>query len=324
VKCFWAHLIGCAGLLAGGAESGRAAELVNYINAVVDNAVITRGQVEAEVLMLVEDYKRRYGRQPEVFQQKIAEAFRDSLNRSLEHHLMLHDFESSGYNLPESVIEEIVQAEIKRTYGNRATLTQTLQSRGITYEKWRAQVKERFLVRQLQLKNVQQDTIISPYKIETYYNEHKTDYKVEDQVKLRLIMLNKGDAAQTEAHRALAQEVRAKILAGAAFSEMASVYSQGTQRAEDGAWGWADRTKLRPELAEVAFRLKAGELSDIIETPEAFFLMLVEEVRLAHHRPVAEVRAEIEQTLLRQERDRLHEKYIEKLKKKTFVRKFEF
>lgn len=299
------------------------AQLINGISAVVHNKVITRGEVESDVLLLADEYRRLYGRQPEVYNQKIEAAFKDSLNRSLEFQLMLRDFESAGYNMPESVIDEVVQEEMK-PFGDRAKLTQTLQARGITYEKWRQQVRERFLVRQLRLKNVYSETIISPYKIETYYNQHKDDYKVEEQVKLRMITLNKTSDEEATAAAELAKEIVSKLKAGAAFSEMASIYSQGAQRNQGGDWGWADRTVLRKELAEVAFSLKPGELSEVIETPQALFIMLVEDKRTGHNKPIAEVREQIEETLLKLERDRLHAKYIEKLKQKTFVRQFEF
>lgn len=299
------------------------AELVNGVSAVVHNQVITRGEVESDVILLADEYRRQYGRQPEVFNQKIEQAFKDSLNRSIEFQLMLRDFEASGYNLPESLIDEVVREEMK-PFGDRAKLTQTLQARGMTFEKWRQQVRERYLVRQLRLKNVYSETIISPYKIETYYNQHKDQYKLEEQVKLRMITLNKGTEDETTAARELGREIISKLKGGAAFSEMASIYSQGSQRNQGGDWGWADRTVLRAELAEVAFGLKPGELSDIIETPQAFFIMLVEDKRASHSRPIAEVRDQIEETLLKEERERLQARYIGKLKKKTFVRQFDF
>lgn len=312
-------------LLAVGGLIESRAEVINGIKAVVHNAVITQGEVESDVRILAEEYWRLYGHQRELLNQKIEEALRDSLNRSIEHQLMLRDFEASGYTMPESVIDEVINTEIKRRFqGDRSLLVKTLQARGMTYEKWRQQERERFLVQQLQLKNVHQETIISPYKIETYYNEHKDEFKVEDQVKLRMIMLNKASENEAETTRELAQEILRKIKEGAAFSEMASIYSQGSQRSQGGDWGWADRATLRKELADVAFSLNAGQLSDVIETPQALFIMLVEDKRVAHHRPVAEVREQIEETLLRRERERLHARYIEKLRQKTFIRQFEF
>ncbi len=301
------------------------AELVNGVRAVVHDSVITYGEVESDVLMIANDLYRQYGRQPEVFQQKLDAARKDSFDKALQHQLILNDFKTSGYNLPESYIEEVIQREIKGTYGDRATLTKTLQARGITYEKWRQQAKDRFLVGQLRLKNIYQETIISPYKIEAYYDLHKAEFKLEEQVKLRMIMLNKPDAAdEVETTRALAKEVLGKLKNGAAFSEMASVYSQGSQRNQGGDWGWVERSVLRKELVEPAFNLKAGELSDVIETAPALFIMLVEDKRAQHFKPIAEVREQIEETLLKEERERLQKQYIEKLRKKTFVRKFEF
>lgn len=320
LKPFLLTALACCAL----ATSSRA-ELINGVRAVVHDSVITYGEVESDVLMIANDLYRQYGRQPEVFQQKLDAARKDSFDKALQHQLILNDYKASGYNMPESYIEEVIQREIKSTYGDRATLTKTLQARGITYEKWRQQAKDRLLVGQLRLKNVYQETIISPYKIETYYDLHKTEYKLEEQVKLRMIMFNKPDAAdEAEAARAVAKEVLEKLKGGAAFSEMASIYSQGSQRNQGGDWGWVERSVLRKELVDTAFSMKAGELSDVIETAPAFFIMLVEDKRAQHFKPVADVREQIEETLLKEERERLQKQYVEKLRKKTFVRKFEF
>ena len=81
---------------------------------------------------------------------------------------------------------------------------------------------------------------------------------------------------------------------------------------------------MRSELADLAFKLKPGELSDVIETPQAYFIMLVEDKRANHVKPITEVRDEIENVLLQQERTRLEAKYVEKLKRKTFIRKFDY
>ena len=80
---------------------------------------------------------------------------------------------------------------------------------------------------------------------------------------------------------------------------------------------------LRKELADVAFSVKAGERSPIVETPDACYLMLVEEKRPAHVKPLGEVREQIERDLLSEERKRLEKQWTERLKKKTFVTYFE-
>jgi len=298
------------------------AELANGVKAVVDDSAITYGEVEADAILLAGELLRQYGRQPALYEQKVSEARNDSLERAIQQQLILHDFQASGYSIPESIIDEVVQEEIKSRFGDRAKLTKTLQAQGITYEKWRQQARDRFIVRQLQAKNVFQDSVISPHRIQRYYLEKKSDYKVEEQVKLRMIVLNKATEAEAEYARRLAGEILTKLKEGAAFSEMAGIYSQGSQRSQGGDWGWVERTVLRKELADVAFSLAAGELSGVIETPQAIYLMLVEARRAGHLKPLAEVQFDIERTLVTQERERLQKQYIDKLRKKTFVRYF--
>ncbi|MFO1514504.1 MAG: peptidylprolyl isomerase [Verrucomicrobiota bacterium] len=316
------HVKFIASLALAGMSLTAIAELANGVKAVVDESAITYGEVELDTMMLASELLRQYGRQPALYQQKVAEAGNDSLERAIQQQLILYDFKSSGYSLPDSIIEEVVQEEIKARFGDRATLTKTLQAQGITYEKWRQQARDRFIVRQLQAKNIYQDSVVSPHKIERYYIEKKSEYKVEEQIKLRMIVLNKPTEAEAESARKLAEEILTKLKEGAAFSEMAGIYSQGSQRSQGGDWGWVERSVLRKELAEVAFSLKPGELSNVIDTPQAMYIMLVEDHRSAHSKPLMEVQSEIEKTLVTQERERRQRQYIDKLRKKTFVRYF--
>ena len=189
-------------------------------------------------------------------------------------------------------------------------------------------MREQFIVEQMRIKNISGEIIISPHKIESYYLAHKDEYKLDDEVKLRMIVLNKpvsGDAASV---RKLAEEIIRKIKGGTAFAEMAAVYSEGRQGREGGDWGWVQKFDrdgalvLRKELADVAFSLKPGELSGVIETPEVIYLMLVEDRRSAHVKALSEVRGEIEKNMLTQERERIQKQWIERLKQKTFIRYF--
>ena len=142
-----------------------------------------------------------------------------------------------------------------------------------------------------------------------------------DQVKLRMIVLNKSSEDDPAAHR-MAEEILTEIKQGASFAQMASVYSQGSQKNEGGDWGWIDRSVLRQQLADIAFSLKPGEISSVIDTPQACYLMLVEQKRATHVKPLDEVRKDIETTLRAQEQSRLEKQWIGELKKKTFIRYF--
>jgi parvulin-like peptidyl-prolyl isomerase len=172
----------------------------------------------------------------------------------------------------------------------------------------------------MRAKNVSQEIIISPHKIELYYTNHLDKFKLEDRVKLRMIVRTNSTDPYATSPKKMAEEVLAKIKGGIPFDEMAKSYSQGSQRAEGGDAGWMDKATLRKELAEIAFSLKSGELSDVIETSDGCYIIRVEEISPTHYRSLAEVRDEIEKDLATEERARLEKQWLDKLRKKTFVK----
>ena len=130
-------------------------------------------------------------------------------------------------------------------------------------------------------------------------------------------MLNKSSDANA---KELAQEILQRLKEGATFVEMSSIYSQGSQRNQQGEW--YERSALRRELAESAFSLKTGQCSDVIETSDACYLVYVEEASTSHFKTLGEVRDVIEKNLLSDERNRIEKQWIDRLKKKTFVQYF--
>ncbi|MGD0252183.1 MAG: peptidylprolyl isomerase [Verrucomicrobiota bacterium] len=297
------------------------AELADGVKAIVNNTVITYEQVEEFTAPAAEALRRQYAVQPEVFQQKLAEALDNSLEILVERQLILHEFETKYTKLPDSVADGLVQDRIREQFGDRVTAMKSLQAQGITYEQFREDIRDQYIESALRNQNVSREIVVSPYKVETYYLAHQDDFKVEDEIKLRMIVLNKTSDDNTNTP-ALAREILSQIKEGASFQEMASVYSQGSQQKQGGDWGWVERSVLRKELADVAFALKPGQVSDVIETPEACYLMLVEQTRPAHVRPLTEVRDDIEKNLRTQEQARVQKQWIDSLKKKTFIRYF--
>jgi parvulin-like peptidyl-prolyl isomerase len=297
---------------------------VDGIKVVVDDTPVTQVDVDLDMLGrgAVETLQRQYLGQAEMFQKKLAQAESDSVERLLDRQLILHEFKS--LKLPETILDSEVdreiQNEIQSRYMDRMTMRKTLQAEGITYEAHRKQIRERIIISILSHKNVGSEVIISPHKVEAFYMAHTNEFKMEDEVKLRMIVLTNNPSLDAPQPRKLAEEIFVKLKEGTDFGQLASVYSQVQQRREKGEW--TERAILRKEIAEAAFKLKAGEYSDVIETPEACYIILVEDIKSSHTKSLGEVRDQIEGTLKLEERARLEKQWLAKLKKKTFVRYF--
>jgi peptidyl-prolyl cis-trans isomerase SurA len=296
------------------------APAVNGVAAIVNDSIITHEDVHRSVVQAFDLVERQYARQPALLAQKKRELLERAIEELVERKLILHEFKTAGYNLPESVIESTIDDRIRRQFGDRRRLTLTLQEQGTTFENYRDDIRERIIVDAMRQKNLVSDLIISPHKIGQYYTNNLERYKLGDQVKLRMIFLDRNKHGANL--KPLAGEVVAKLDAGVAFAEMAGVYSDGSQASEGGDWGWTERRALRDEIAAAAFALKAGQRSALLEQPEGCYILLAEETRLAHTRPLADVHIEIERELVTLERDRLNKQWIARLKSKSFVRYF--
>jgi peptidyl-prolyl cis-trans isomerase SurA len=310
-------------LAAGGAAVPAAQpELVNGIVAVVNETVITEKAAREFIEPALVALERQPGLTRQAYNERAMEIYRDGLNQLIERQLTLDDFKASGYSFPEGIIEDFVQDRIRERYGDRVKLIKTLEAQNMTYEQFRTEIREQFIVEQMNLKNISSAVIISPFKIETYYKEHPEEFRLADQIRLRMIELRKRDGGDPQAIRDLAADIQTKLAAGAKFAEMASIYSDGSQKRDGGDLGWVNRSVLRKEFADATASLKPGQRTGVIDLADACFLLQVEEVKSAQVRPLNEVRDEIEKTLLNQERTRLQKKYVERLKKKAFVRYF--
>jgi peptidyl-prolyl cis-trans isomerase SurA len=295
-------------------------ELINGIMVIVNDQVITWKDVSMAMRDDEEFLRQRYGRQPQIFQEKLKELRAETLERIVEDRLVLHEFKSLNRPLPESYVENRIAEDIKTRFGDRLTAIKTLQQGGVTFESYRDKMRDNTILQLMWNARVPRDPVISPTKMENFYVANREKYKLEDRVKLRMIVLTNRPNDTAFAPAQLASEIAKKVDDGASFSEMARIYSHGSQAADGGDWGWVERKVLREDLAKVAFSLKAGQRSEPVETPTGVYLMYIEQIDPAHIRSLSEVREEIENTLKAEEVKRLRQQFVGRLKKKSFIR----
>ena len=188
----------------------------------------------------------------------------EGLEQLIDRQLILHDFKSLGGVIQESFIDDAIKERIRAQFGDRVTLTKTLQAQGITYETFRQRERDRFIMSMMERKNVREGVLISPAKIELYYQTNLHRFKLGDRIKLRKIELNRTPNTSVDDIRQRAFEIKAKIDGGVPFAEMAMACSEAADRKEGGLWGWKEERQIRKGLAEVAFGLKPGECSLVI------------------------------------------------------------
>ena len=300
------------------------AELLDGVNVIVNESIITYDEVQRQLEPMARTIAMQYPNDMRAFNESMASNRVGIVREKVDARLILDEFKTkmNGGDIPESILDDEVRAELRKNFnGDRALMTRTLRERGVTAEMFRDQIREHMVVGYMRDKTISNEKIIiSPQKIEDYYAAHQDQFKVGDQVKLRMITLPKPPDAPDSA-RKIAQEIIRKIDDGAPFAEMASIYSSGPERTKGGDRGWVGRDSgMHQDLIKAMFALKAGQHSGIVELPESIHILYAEDVKTEHIRPLTEVRDEIQQKLRTDEARRLYDKWVARLRNKAFVR----
>jgi len=154
---------------------------------------------------------------------------------------------------------------------------------------------------------VQGETQVSQKEIQAYYDDHRDEYRVPDQVNVRHILFKtplpgpdgKVDQKGVDAAQQKANDVLKQLKAGGDFATLAKKYSEDTASAKSGgSLGWIQRGRFgSADEDKIWFDLPKSGTSDVIATGSGFDIVRVDDKQDAHVKPLEEVKAQIEPKL---------------------------
>ncbi|NBD10653.1 MULTISPECIES: peptidylprolyl isomerase [Corallococcus] len=142
-------------------------------------------------------------------------------------------------------------------------------------------------------------------EIADYYAANSFVYNVPERIRARQILVQVAPDATAEQKaqaKAKAEALRKELEGGKDFATLAKASSDDTAtKAKGGELGWVERTTWDPALANAAFALKAGEVTQPVESPLGLHLVKVEEKKDAQNKKLEDVKGEIATTLYKQD-----------------------
>jgi peptidyl-prolyl cis-trans isomerase D len=156
---------------------------------------------------------------------------------------------------------------------------------------------------------LQGEAQVSQQDLQTYYDQHRDEFRVPEQVNVRQILIKsplpgpdgKVDQKGIDDARKKAEDALKQLKAGAKFEDLAKKYSEDPSGKDGGSVGWIKRGGFPvPEVDKAAFSLAKGGTSDVINAGYAFVILRVEDKQDAHLKTLAEVKDQIEPILKQQ------------------------
>ncbi|MGH9441427.1 MAG: peptidylprolyl isomerase [Thermoanaerobaculia bacterium] len=149
--------------------------------------------------------------------------------------------------------------------------------------------------------------------VQKEYDLHRDRYRKPEQVRAaRIFTKQRGEA----------DNARQRISRGEEFSTVAKAVSRAPDAASGGQMGWVERGDLPSEFESAIFRLKAGEVSPVIEAEEGFLIFKAEDRAPARELTLDQAGPEIHRRLLREKADAYLQSLIETSRRQNTVRVF--
>jgi parvulin-like peptidyl-prolyl isomerase len=146
-----------------------------------------------------------------------------------------------------------------------------LSSAGISADTFKSYIEAGYYEQVFGEKIVSEQTVTDA-EAKAYYDEHKSAFVSPASIELSHILIS-SEGAVLEDARTSAEAIKKSIDGGEDFAKLAKENSADGSAASGGALGVVPKGEMVPEFEEAGFKLKKGEVSDIVETQFGFHII---------------------------------------------------
>jgi len=203
---------------------------------------------------------------------------------------------SRGINVTDAEVQTKLTALKQQFYGGDEQKYQAeLKIYGATDQSVRETIKAQLIAQKL-YDQVTKDVTVSEQQIQDYYNANKAQFSTPEQRHVAHILVKTKKEAQ---------DIYAKLQAGADFATLAKKYSTDAGSAKNGGdLGTAPRTQWVKPFGDAAWALKTGEISQPVQSKFGWHIIkAVGPIEAASTQPLTSVHDTIKPQLLTKAKD---------------------
>jgi peptidyl-prolyl cis-trans isomerase C len=167
-------------------------------------------------------------------------------------------------------------------------------------------LRKRVIVEAFLKKKVEESANVSDADLQAFYKKNEDKFKTGDQIRASHILV------KTEPE---AKEIEKQLKGGAKFEDLAKKNSIDGAAAKGGDLGWFGKGSMLPDFEKVAFSLKEGTTSGIVQTKFGYHIIKATGKRPAGTRSFEEVKDQIKAAIGPEKQQETFKKLKEDLKK---------
>lgn len=292
------------------------AKTINEIVVKVNDSIVTKDEYDKRLTRTIDAFKREY-KGPD-YEEKLKE-IPEKLLKQIVEELLLIEKAKQMYQVDMIVKMQIENFMKENGIKDEAELDKVLKAEGLSLEEFKKQVLLIYVPEFMKSREIRSKINLSEQEIVEFYNNNKEKLQGKPQVHLEEILLTK-DKYSVETAKQAYSDILLSIAKGASFPALAKQYSMAYSRQNGGDAGWYLPDDLSSEISEVVFKMKVGQVSELIETKQGFYIFKMVEKKEPKIPTMDEARALIIEMIKEQKFSESYKQYINQLKKQNYVR----
>ena len=248
--------------------------------------------------------------------------YRDVLDQIVGFKLLLQEANARKVVVPDADVDARV-GEVKKQFPSEDLFMQTLIDRKMTIEQLKKDTRKNLVIEKLIENEIAGKVEVKPDQVEKYYANNSEQFKQPERVRASHILISvaqNADAAGKAQAKEKAQSILKQLKSGKDFATLAREHSQDPgSAAQGGDLGFFQQGQMVGPFNDVAFTLKPGTTSDIVETQFGYHIIKVAEKQPARTVPLEEVRPKLEQYLKNLNRESQTDAFVKGLRAKGKV-----
>lgn len=231
--------------------------------------------------------------------------------------------EGKHFNI--SVTDEEVGKEIKMLksrFSSEAMFEKMLKEQDVDLETIRKEIKKNMTIMKVIKTQIDDKVSIINKEVKDYYEANRDKLKDPPSVKASHILIRVSDRTdEKEKGRAMEKikDLLGRAKSGEDFGKLAKEFSEGPSAPKGGDLGYFSKGMMVIPFEKAAFSLKAGEISDIVETQFGYHIIKLFDIRKGKLQSFEEAKEKITAFLKIKKRQEKLFKWIEELKKKAKI-----
>ncbi len=283
----------------------------------VNDQIITRTEYEAAEQQLLEQ-----ARQDNISQAELDDRVHNLLRDLIDEQLLLSKGKELGITGDAETIRELDDIRKKNNLPSMEALEKAAAQQGVSFEDFKQHIRDQIIRQQVVRDQVGSHLNMTHADELAYYEAHKQDFTVPEQVHLSEILIptpENATQAQLDAAQAKADGIAGKLRAGANFAALARTDSGGPNAAAGGDLGDWKRGTLGDVLEKATFSLPVGGNTDPIRTRQGYVILHVDSHQQAGVPPLSDVEGRVQEALYFQQLQPALRAYLTKARADAYM-----